>query len=55
MAANVHQTGNVLRIINAIPDNRGVYVCTAENPHGSDQSSTSIDVERKSLSTIYAP
>ncbi|XP_070067065.1 basement membrane-specific heparan sulfate proteoglycan core protein isoform X29 [Drosophila virilis] len=52
MAANVHQTGNVLRIINAIPDNRGVYVCTAENPHGSDQSSTSIDVEPRERPSV---
>lgn len=46
---NVHQTGNVLRIMNSRPDNRGVYVCIAENEAGSDQSNTFIDIERKFL------
>lgn len=45
---NVHQTGNVLRIMNARPDNRGVYLCIAENVAGHDQSSTVVDIERKS-------
>lgn len=46
---NVHQTGNVLRIMNARPDNRGIYLCIAENEGGNDQSSTFIDIERKYL------
>lgn len=50
MDTNVQQTDNVLRIINAKPKNRGVYVCIAENNYGVDQSSTSIGVERKFLS-----
>lgn len=50
MDTNVQQTDNVLRIINAKTKNRGVYVCIAENNYGVDQSSTSIDVERKFLS-----
>lgn len=44
---NVHQSGNVLRIMNARPDNRGVYLCIAENVAGHDQSSTVVDIERK--------
>uniref|UniRef100_W4VRB4 Putative heparan sulfate proteoglycan 2 n=1 Tax=Corethrella appendiculata TaxID=1370023 RepID=W4VRB4_9DIPT len=44
---NVQQTGNVLRILNAHPDNGGVYICIAENPEGSDQSATVIDIERR--------
>ena len=47
LADNVHVTGNVLRIINARPENRGMYVCIAENSAGSDQSNTIIDIERK--------
>lgn len=50
MATNVQQTDNVLRIINAKPENRGVYLCLAENDYGVDQSSTSVGVERKFLS-----
>lgn len=44
---NVHQMGNVLRITNARPENRGVFLCIAENAGGHDQSSTVIDIERK--------
>lgn len=44
---NVHQSGNVLRISSARPDNRGVYVCVAENNVASDQASTYIEIERK--------
>jgi len=50
MPSNVHQTGNVLRIINAKPDNRGTYFCIAENAYGSDTKSTNVDVERKLFS-----
>ncbi|XP_037811627.1 basement membrane-specific heparan sulfate proteoglycan core protein-like isoform X4 [Lucilia sericata] len=42
---NVHQSGNVLRIMNARPDNRGIYLCIVENEAGSDQTSTFIDIE----------
>lgn len=47
MPTNVQQTDNVLRILNANPKNRGVYICLAENSFGGDTASTSIDVERK--------
>jgi len=47
LADNVHISGNVLTIYGARLENRGVYSCIAENTHGSDQSSTSIDIERK--------
>lgn len=52
LAENVQQTGNVLRIINARPENRGMYICIAENSAGSDQSSTIIDVEPRERPTI---
>lgn len=44
---NVHQNGNVLRIISARPENRGIYLCIAENDAGTDQMNTFIDIERK--------
>lgn len=50
--SNIQQTGNVLRIINAQPDNRGVFLCVVENTLGSDQAATRIDVERKYNSII---
>lgn len=53
MPSNVQITGNVLRIHNAMIENRGWYVCTAENALGTDQSNTHIDVERKSQSSLY--
>lgn len=46
-ANNAQQTGNVLRILNARPENGGVYVCIASNAVGSDQAATIIEVERK--------
>ncbi|XP_039497795.1 basement membrane-specific heparan sulfate proteoglycan core protein isoform X32 [Drosophila santomea] len=45
MPENVHISGNVLSIYGARFENRGVYSCVAENAHGSDLSSTSIDIE----------
>ncbi|KAH8387838.1 hypothetical protein KR093_009841, partial [Drosophila rubida] len=45
LASNVHQTGNVMRIINARIENRGFYLCIAENAHGQDQVRTSIDID----------
>lgn len=44
---NVHQNGNVLRITNARTDNRGIYLCIAENEGGTDQTNVFIDIERK--------
>ena len=38
--------------MNARPDNRGVYVCIAENEAGNDQSNTFIDIERKFFSIL---
>ncbi|XP_054087653.1 basement membrane-specific heparan sulfate proteoglycan core protein isoform X5 [Zeugodacus cucurbitae] len=49
---NVQQSGNVLRIINARPDNRGMYVCVAESIAGSDESNTIIDVEPRESPTV---
>lgn len=44
---NVQINGNVLRILNARPENSGVYVCVAESSSGTDQAATIIEVERK--------
>ncbi|XP_067635534.1 basement membrane-specific heparan sulfate proteoglycan core protein isoform X4 [Eurosta solidaginis] len=49
---NVQQTGSVLRIINARPENRGMYLCIAENVAGSHESNTIIDVEPRESPTI---
>uniref|UniRef100_T1PLQ8 Basement membrane-specific heparan sulfate proteoglycan core protein n=1 Tax=Musca domestica TaxID=7370 RepID=T1PLQ8_MUSDO len=49
---NVHQSGNVLRISSARPDNRGVYVCVAENNVASDQASTYIEIEPRERPTV---
>lgn len=50
----MQQTGSVLRIMNARPDNRGVYLCIAENSAGHDQASTVVDIERKFLHFFVA-
>jgi hypothetical protein len=39
--------GPVLRIINALVRDRGVYICTAENTGGSSVASAVVEVERK--------
>ncbi|XP_075155748.1 terribly reduced optic lobes isoform X13 [Haematobia irritans] len=49
---NVHQNGNVLRITSARPDNRGIYLCIAENEAGTDQTSTFIDIEPRESPTV---
>lgn len=46
-APNVQQNGNTLRILNAQPSNRGVYICVAENSEGMDRSYTVVDIDRK--------
>uniref|UniRef100_A0A336LPI6 CSON010513 protein n=1 Tax=Culicoides sonorensis TaxID=179676 RepID=A0A336LPI6_CULSO len=47
LPSNVQQSGNIIRILNARPENSGVYVCVAESAGGSDQSATIIEVERR--------
>lgn len=47
LGSNVQINGNVLRVLNARPENSGVYVCVAESATGSDQAATIIEVERK--------
>lgn len=42
--ANFEQIGPILRITNAQPSDRGVYVCVASNVHGLVQNSTIIEV-----------
>lgn len=45
--SNMNQNGNILRIMNAQPSNRGVYTCIAESDGGIAEESAIIDVERK--------
>ncbi|KAH8286775.1 hypothetical protein KR018_007424, partial [Drosophila ironensis] len=52
MANNVQVHGNVLTIYGARSENRGPYTCIAENDHGSDQSSTNIDVEPRERPSV---
>lgn len=47
LESNMKQNGNILRIMNAQPSNRGVYTCTAESEGGIVEESAVIDVERK--------
>lgn len=49
LGSNVQQNGNILRILNAQPDNRGIYQCTAESNGLINDASTVIDIERKYL------
>jgi Immunoglobulin domain len=49
-ASNAQQNGNVLRILNARPENNGVYVCQATNNAGSDQAATVIEIEGMAVS-----
>ncbi|XP_037037177.1 basement membrane-specific heparan sulfate proteoglycan core protein isoform X11 [Bradysia coprophila] len=43
--SNMNQNGNILRIMNAQPSNRGVYTCTAESSEGIVEESAIIEVE----------
>ena len=36
-----------MRILNARPENSGVYICLASNDAGSDQAATIVEIERK--------
>lgn len=47
LESNMNQNGNILRIMNAQPSNRGVYTCTAESSEGIVEESAIIEVERK--------
>jgi hypothetical protein len=49
MSVCVQAVGPVLRIINALVRDRGVYICTAENTAGSTVTSAIVEVERKWL------
>lgn len=44
---NVQINGNVLKIINAQPSNRGLYICTAESNGQIAEASTVIEIDRK--------
>lgn len=55
LGSNVQQNGNILRILNAQPDNRGIYQCIAESNGLINDASTVIDIERKYFrSTFYS-
>lgn len=45
--SNILVTGPVLRIVNAMVRDRGMYICTAENPGGVAQASAIVEVERR--------
>lgn len=47
LGQNIQVNGNILRVLNARPENSGVYVCVAESSTGTDQAATIIEVERK--------
>ncbi|XP_021927336.1 basement membrane-specific heparan sulfate proteoglycan core protein isoform X6 [Zootermopsis nevadensis] len=47
LGGNVQAVGPVLRIINALVRDRGVYICTAENAGGSSVTSAVVEVERR--------
>lgn len=47
LGSNVQQNGNMLRILNAQPENRGIYQCVAESNGLTTDVSTIIDIERK--------
>lgn len=47
LGSNVQQIGNILKIFNAQPDNRGIYQCTATSNGQTAESSAIIDIDRK--------
>lgn len=47
LGPNVQQVGNILKITNARPDNRGIYQCTAQSNGQTVETSSVIDIERK--------
>uniref|UniRef100_A0A182W103 Basement membrane-specific heparan sulfate proteoglycan core protein n=1 Tax=Anopheles minimus TaxID=112268 RepID=A0A182W103_9DIPT len=49
---NVQQSGNVLRISKAQPNNGGVYICVASNEEGMDRAYTVIEIERRERPTL---
>lgn len=53
LGSNVQQNGNILRILNAQPDNRGIYQCVAESNGLTTDVSTVIDIDRKFLFHIF--
>ncbi|XP_041563042.1 basement membrane-specific heparan sulfate proteoglycan core protein isoform X19 [Drosophila elegans] len=52
LAVNVHINSNTLTIYGARPENRGPYSCFAVNSHGTEQSSTNIDIEPRERPNI---
>lgn len=47
LGQNVQQIGNILKITNAQPDNRGIYQCMAQSNGQTVETSGIIDIERK--------
>lgn len=52
LGANVQQMGNILKITNAQPENRGIYQCMAQSNGQTEETSTIIEIDRKYL-VIY--
>lgn len=47
--SGVQVDNNILRITHAMPEDRGLYVCTAENIAGRGQAAAILEVERECL------
>ncbi|XP_071516712.1 basement membrane-specific heparan sulfate proteoglycan core protein-like isoform X3 [Panulirus ornatus] len=46
-SASVSTVGNILRITDAVINDRGMYICTAENEGGAAQAAAIVEVERR--------
>ena len=47
LGPNHRVLGNVLRILQAVPADRGLYVCNVENLAGQTRASAIVEVERE--------
>ncbi|XP_055304959.1 basement membrane-specific heparan sulfate proteoglycan core protein isoform X6 [Sitodiplosis mosellana] len=52
LASNCQQIGNILKIINAQPHNRGIYQCTVTSNGQSTETSTVIDIEPREAPVV---
>lgn len=49
---NVYKNENQLIFNNANIENRGLYICFAENEYGTDESTITVDIDCKFLTNI---
>lgn len=47
LGSNAYQANNDLIINNADIENRGLYICFAENEYGTDESTITVDIDCK--------